>query len=110
LTREESILKLKTILPGIYLAIAAVAWLDFMRLPPDGLANIGLMLVVLPVTLIDLALRPADKPGTFVLMPDGLGYYGDHAVYFFGGVLLVSAGLCLLGGYIDKKREAGSNR
>ena len=56
--------------------------------PPDGPANVGVMLVVLPVTLPDLALRSKDRPGSSVLMPDSFGYSGDHAVYFGTSVLI----------------------
>jgi len=52
-------MRYKMALPALYMVIALGAWLDFARLPPDGLANLGLMLVVLPVTALDLALRPA---------------------------------------------------
>lgn len=50
-------MKFRVILPAVYLVIAAGAWLNFMHLPSDGLASVGLMPVVLPVTLLDLALR-----------------------------------------------------
>jgi len=99
-------MKLKYVLPGAYCTIALLAWLDFSRLPPDGLANVGLMLVVLPATLLDLALRPADAPGSFVLMPDTLGYYGDHAVFFGVSVLIIAACLGWLGHALDRRRAA----
>ena len=100
---EGAPMRFKLILPAAYLAIAALAWLDFIRLPPDGLANLGLMLVVLPVTLLELALRPASAPGEFVLMPSGLGYYGAHAVFFWSSVALIAALLALLGAMIDRR-------
>ena len=53
-------IRYKVALPALYLVIALGGWLDFARLPPDELANLGLMLVVFPVTALDLALRPAD--------------------------------------------------
>jgi hypothetical protein len=99
-------MKLKIVLPAAYCAIALAAWLDFARLPPDGLANVGLMLVVLPITLLDLALRPQDAAGTFVLMPDSLGYYAGHAVYFGGAVALISSLLTWAGATIDRRRSA----
>jgi hypothetical protein len=99
-------LKLAAVLPASYCVLALIAWIDFARLPPDGLANIGLMLVVLPVTLLDLALRPADAPGSSVLMPDGLGYIGNHAVFFAGGVLVIAIGLWRLGRWLDRRRRA----
>lgn len=98
-------MKLKLVLPAAYCAVALLAWIDFSRLPPDGLANVGLMLVVLPVTLLDLALRPADAPGSFVLMPDSLGYYADHAVYFGVSVLVIAAALWWLGAWFDRRRS-----
>ncbi len=41
---------------GLYLALATYVWIDFVRLPPDGLANLGLMIVTLPVTIVGLLL------------------------------------------------------
>jgi hypothetical protein len=41
---------------GLYVALAVYVWIDFMRLPPDGLANLGLMIVTLPVTIVGLLL------------------------------------------------------
>ena len=72
------------ILPAVYGVIAALVWIDFARLPPDGLANVGLMLAVLPVTLLDLALRGLLGLSRSPFMPSHLGYYPAHAV-FFGG-------------------------
>ena len=99
-------MKLRKVLPGVYCTIAALAWLDFSRLPPDGLANVGLMLVVFPVTLLDLALRPSSAPGSFVLMPDSLGYYADHAVFFGCSVLAIAALLWWIGYLLDRRRLA----
>jgi hypothetical protein len=96
-------LKLSYVLPAVYAAVVLLAWIDFSRLPPDGLANVGLMLVVLPITLLDLALRSNDRPGSSVLMPDSFGYYGDHAVYFGTSVLIISAALWWLGSWTDQR-------
>jgi hypothetical protein len=101
-------LRLSHVLPGGYCAVAALAWADFSRLPPDGLANLGLMLVVLPATLLDLALRSPDAPGSFVLMPDAFGYYGNHAVFFGASVVTIAAGLWWLGRWFDRRRAARS--
>ena len=97
-------MKLRYVLPGAYAALALLAWINFWFLPPDGLANVGLMVVVLPITLLDLALRPDDAPGSFVLMPDRYGYYGDHAVYFGISALIIALMLWLLGSWIDGRR------
>ena len=99
-------MKLRIILPAAYCALALLAWVDFARSPPDGLANVGLMAIALPATLLDLALRPADAPGSFVLMPDSLGYYGNHAVFFGCSVLVIAAALWWLGRRLDRARRA----
>ncbi len=78
------------LLPGVYLAFALYAWMDFMRLPKDGLANIGLMLVTLPVTVVGLILSWALGSTKFVLLPNGFGYYGDHAIYYWPSVLITA--------------------
>lgn len=103
-------MKFAKILPATYCAVALLAWLDFARLPPDGLANVGLMLVVWPVALFDLALRPADAPGSFVLMPTGLGYYGNHAAFYFPSVICIATALWLLGSYADRWRARAARQ
>ena len=99
-------MKYRVLLPAAYSAIALLTWVDFMSSPPDGLANVGLMIVALPVTLLDLMLRPSSAPGSFVLMPDSLGYYANHAVFFAGSVFVIGAGLWLLGSLIDRHRDS----
>ena len=98
-------MKFRSLLPAAYGALSLLAWADFRSSPPDGLANLGLMLFALPVTLLDLALRPSTAPGSFVLMPDSLGYYPNHAVFFSGSVKVIGTGLWLLGARIDRRRS-----
>ena len=38
-----ALMRLKVLLPHVYLGLATYVWIDFMRLPPDGLANLGLI-------------------------------------------------------------------
>lgn len=97
-------MKLRIILPAIYLVIAAAVWVDFIHLPPDGLASAGLMLVVLPITLLDLALRRSDAPGSSVFIPEGLGYYPAHEVFFGTSVACIALLLWLLGVAVDRLR------
>ena len=97
-------MKFRILLPAVYLVIAGAVWVDFMRLPPDGLASAGLMLVVLPVTLLDLALRRSDAPGASVFIPDGLGYYPAHTVFFATSVACIALVLWLVGLAIDRLR------
>jgi hypothetical protein len=47
-------MKSRIILSAAYLALAAGAWIDFVNTNPHALANLGLMLVVLPVTVAGL--------------------------------------------------------
>jgi hypothetical protein len=72
--------------PVLYVAVAAYAWVDFLREPKDGLANVGLMLVTLPVTLVGLVLTAMAGGDAFVLLPSGFGYYLDHALYYWPSV------------------------
>lgn len=97
-----SLLRVRLILPIVYLAVALGAWIDFSHLPPDGLASLGLWLVVFPIALLDVALRPADAPGSSVFMPHGHGYYGDHAIFFSVSVFIISILLYALGAAIDR--------
>ena len=71
---------LKLLVPALYLGLAIYTWINFTRLPPDGLANIGLMVVTLPITLVVLMLTWVSGAKDFVLLPDRLGYYGAHAL------------------------------
>ena len=77
MTRGSGKRRARYILPGLYIAIAVYAWIDFIRTNHDGLANVGLFLVTLPVTLVDLTLAAA-LGKTSALMPHGYGYIGDH--------------------------------
>lgn len=72
---------------GLYLAFAVGIWASFVRAPPDGLANLGLMLAVLPVTLFGLLLGWALGIHSFVLLPSGLSYQAAHAVFYWPSVL-----------------------
>ncbi len=44
------------VLPGLYLALALYIWIDFAATAHDGLANLGLMVITLPVTFAGLLL------------------------------------------------------
>jgi hypothetical protein len=94
--------KARYILPAIYLLIALLAWADFMRLPPDGLANIGLMIVIFPVMLLDLYLSPKGDVDNSVLVPDKWGYYVDYSIFFWVSVCILGIALYLLGRLIDR--------
>ena len=95
-------MKWKIVLPAVYLALALYAWMDFTRTNHDGLANVGLMLVVFPVTVLGLILGWAVGETSFVLLPDGFGYYGDHAIFYAPSVLLIAVVFWYLGRRIDR--------
>ena len=78
------------IVPAVYMAGGAAVWIDFMLTNPDGLANVGLMFYVLPVTAAGLLLGKVLGADEFVLLPAGLGYLGSHAAYYFPSLLLLA--------------------
>jgi len=107
--RFKLVRRFQLILPILYCVVALGAWLDFARLPPDGLASLGLWLVVFPIMLLDLALRPSSAPQKSVFMPDGHGYYGNHAIFFSISVLVIAILLYALGTAIDRNRASGGS-
>jgi hypothetical protein len=91
------------ILPALYLAFALYGWIDFARTNHDGLANIGLMLITLPVTLLGLLLGSLMGQSAFVLLPDGFGYLGDHAIYYVPAVAVTALLWWWIGRAIDRR-------
>ena len=87
----------RLVLPSLYLAVALVGWLDFARLPPDGLANFGLFVATLPVTLVGLLLG-------LDLVPDGHGYRLNHLLYYVPAVLVTAILPWWIGHRIDRWR------
>jgi hypothetical protein len=88
-------------LPGGYLAFAIYAWIDFTQTNRDGLANVGLFLVTFPVTIIDLIVS-AMLGRSDILMPDGHGYIGNHALYYFPAALITAGLFFVVGRAIDR--------
>jgi hypothetical protein len=97
-------MKWRIILPAAYLALATSVWIDFVNTNADGLANLGLMLVVLPVTAAGLFIGWLADQESFILLPDGLGYFGDHALFYVPSVAFIALTLWLLGRGIDRIR------
>ena len=93
----------RVILPGAYVLLALAFWLDFARTAHDGLANVGLMLAVLPVTVLGLLLGWALGAQQFVLMPERFGYLGNHAAFYVPSVIAITLALFLLGGRLDRR-------
>jgi hypothetical protein len=79
------------VIAGIYLAGGLAVWISFARTNPDGLANVGLVLYVFPISLLGLAVGWLTGSAEFLLIPDRFGYYGDHAVFFFPSLFAIAA-------------------
>ena len=93
----------RIILPGLYLALALYVWIDFATAARDGLANVGLFLVTLPVAAVGLAIDAVAANSGFSLLPDSFGYLGNHALYFIPAVVVTTALLWWLGRAIDRR-------
>jgi hypothetical protein len=83
--------RLPKVIAAIYLAGGLAVWISFARTNPDGLANVGLILYVFPVSLLGLVAGRLTGRTEFPLIPDRFGYYGDHAVFFFPSLFVVAA-------------------
>ena len=81
-------MRARFLIPLIYLAVAVYVWMDFVGTNPDGLANVGLFILTLPVAIVGLALTEIISSGRFVLLPSGFGYYANHALYYWPSVLV----------------------
>ena len=92
----------RVILPGLYLLLALYVWIDFAGAARDGLANVGLFLVTLPVTLLNLAIGSLLGHSS-AIMPGGFGYLGNHALYYVPAVTVTAALLWAAGRAIDRR-------
>jgi hypothetical protein len=71
-------------------------WVDFARTNTDGLANVGLILAVLPISLLGFVLTIfADKPD-FPFIPDCCGYFIDHALFYVPSVAIIACSILWL--------------
>lgn len=88
-------------LPALYLAFALYGWIDFINTNHDGLANVGLFLITLPVTIV-LLIFGSLMGQTSMPMPDGHGYIGNHALYYVPAVAATALLFWWLGRAIDR--------
>lgn len=91
------------ILPGLYLALALYGWIDFARTAHDGLANLGLMALTLPVTLLGLLLGALLGQSSFILLPDSFGYLANHAFYYVPAVAVTALLWWWIGRAFDRR-------
>jgi hypothetical protein len=78
-------LRLHWIVPLVYASGAVPVWVSFAAAPPDGLANIWLVIYTLPVVVLctfGFGMEFPYFPGS---------YYLSHTVYFVTVVALLSA-------------------
>jgi hypothetical protein len=94
--------RLRYWLPLAYALLAAFTFWEFVHTNPDGLANVGLVVMVLPVTLVGLLIKWLFGIPEFPLIPDWFGYYWDHAVFFIPSALLITTLLWRFGLAIDR--------
>ena len=76
--------KVKYIIPSVYFLLGILFWLEFMNLPPDGLANVGIALYVFPTTLLGLLIFGKTFP--FI----SGSYYVSHSIFFFVSLLIIT--------------------
>lgn len=81
---------LKFLLPGLYVAGAAVVWLYFAGANPDGLANIWIVIYTFPIVAVGTYLLNQQFP----YMPGS--YYTAHALYFWTSVIFLALLLFLI--------------
>ena len=101
--------RLRFWLPLAYALLAVATFWEFLNTNPDGLANVGLVIMVLPITLLGLLLGWLIGAHEFLLIPDRFGYYGDHAIFFIPSALLVTALLWRFGLAIDRAVRVRQN-
>ena len=87
--------------PALYVAFAVYGWIDFVHTNPDGLANVGLFLITLPVTIV-VSIVGSLQGQTSMPMPEGHGYLGDHAMYYVPAVMITALLWWLIGKAVDR--------
>ncbi len=75
---------------GCYVAVGILVWISFVQTNHDGLANVGLILYVFPVSLVGMLLGYLFNGGEFPLIPSSLGYLVGHAVFYFPSLALMA--------------------
>ena len=79
------------ILATAYVVGGIGVWIEFTRTNPDGLANVGLILYVFPISLSVFGISYLTGRAEFFLLPDRFGYFLDHAIFFFPSLFLIGA-------------------
>jgi len=93
--------RVQLVAPTLYVAFAVYGWVDFVHTNHDGLANVGLFLITLPVSMLCLAVGSLTGQ-TGMPMPQGHGYIGDHALYYVPAVAVTASLFWLVGRAVDR--------
>ena len=93
--------RVQLILPALYAAFAGYGWIDFVNTNHDGLANLGLFVATAPIAILLLIIGSL-MGQTEMPMPDGFGYIGDHALYYFPAAFLLTLICWLIGRWLDR--------
>lgn len=92
----------RIVIPIVYLLGGAGLWVDFIHSPPDGLANVGLILYTLPFFVVARFFTALEFPFF------GGDYYDAHRIYFMISVgtisLLLFAFISLLHLFLSRRR------
>ena len=95
--------KAKYIIPSIYLVIGILVWLQFLGSPPDGLANIGIVLYVFPMTMLGFLIFGKTLP-----FFSG-SYYVSQSKFFFISLITITALIYFICSLISKIASRTTN-
>ena len=82
--------KIAKALVALYLLGAAAVLVAFIAAPPDGLANLPMVIWTLPTALIGLVAVFWPFDVAYPFMPSAFGYYGGHIAFFLPSVAIIS--------------------
>ncbi|MFZ1681355.1 MAG: hypothetical protein WAT70_10085 [Rhizobiaceae bacterium] len=74
---------------GAYLAVAVFVLATFLMAPPDGLANVWIVLWTAPLSLPSFVL-PWPAGIEFPCFPSMLGFHGRHVAWFIPATLAIA--------------------
>ncbi|MEQ1877556.1 MAG: hypothetical protein ABL958_13000 [Bdellovibrionia bacterium] len=100
--------------PAIYATLAGYCWISFTQTNHDGLANVVILLVVLPFTIVDRILNRViySEMGDFILarLAHGAGlprgYLANHAYHFFPCMAAMVVIMYFVGRMVEKEDRA----
>jgi len=98
--------RLAAVISALYLAGGVAVWISFINTNPDGLANVGLIFYVAPVSFLGVLIAWLTGGKEFPFIPHSLGYWQSHAVFFFPSLLIVAALLYAVVNRRQRRRHA----